>query len=529
MPILSNPFENDPRRVRTSEPKRVKSVDDPPLADSDLNTSANVFKKILEDSSKRSTDRSTIARRHAVTMTQAEHEIFERLQALSGKTKPSSLADTEAADEFDDPESGTDTLKDLFNKIAGRFEKEELREQQKPQKSLKIHMAKQKQLQETRQQTHRALLESIAWPQLESTEPVQHRLTSPDSGEKDMQTLQSDGIKHTKEIQKRFSTIETDRDLWNILDQHVFKTMRGLQELSKSQQIELDKQNQPTVKKSNSFRKRKKTTKAREPSKPSQADLDSEKALMQKMMNTYGPAILYATRLFRTGFSSSSYANLILPTIKSLGPISYVLAASTSLYDELLYIRWETYRDLNGCADLIDEMISQNLLADRHTALVYKAAKETRDYELGITKQKRTPLSSNKQDEFDAVATGIISAPELDWNLMSTKYIPFGTPVKSFQEGFWRLQGVEAAWLRLTTSYSRLVTITRQEIQRKRNEQIFAEERIVAVSDTTDGQADPINALGIGKSPGEDTDVEPEIEILHDEDLNEPRMLVSSL
>lgn len=526
MPILSNPFEPSLQRVREPQAADDDAEGGPYLAASGPDTNLNVFKSILEDSSKRFTDHSTITRHRAITMTQVEHEIFERLQALSGKTKRSLLADAEGADEFDDPESGTDTLEDLFNKIARRFEKEEFRVEQEPQRSLEIYVAKQKQQQETREQAHRTLLKSVAWPQLELSEPVQPRLSSPDNSIQDIQALQSNSDKHTKKLQDLFSTAETDGDLWHVLDQHVFKMMRELHDLSKKQQIELEKRTHP---KPNGKYKQKRKSEVAKASCQSKTQSDSEKALMQKMMNTYGPAVLYATRLFRTGFSSSPYASLILPTIKNLGPISYVLAASTSLYNELLYIRWETYRDLNGCADLIDEMISQNILADRHTALVYKAAKETRDHELGIIKKKRSPLISNKQDEFDAVGTEITSAPELDWSLMSTKYIPFGTPVKSFQEGYWRLQGVEAAWLRLTTSYSRLVTISRQEIKRKKDELILAKKGISAVPSATEDQASPSKTSEIGIHLEEDTDVEPEIEMLLDGDSNGPKMTESSL
>jgi hypothetical protein len=46
----------------------------------------------------------------------------------------------------------------------------------------------------------------------------------------------------------------------------------------------------------------------------------------------------------------------LLPQIRSLGPTSYVLGASTEFYNALIELRWDIYSDLNGIDGLLVEM-----------------------------------------------------------------------------------------------------------------------------------------------------------------------------
>jgi hypothetical protein len=46
----------------------------------------------------------------------------------------------------------------------------------------------------------------------------------------------------------------------------------------------------------------------------------------------------------------------LLPQIRSLGPTSYVLGASTEFYNALIELRWDIYSDLKGIDGLLLEM-----------------------------------------------------------------------------------------------------------------------------------------------------------------------------
>ena len=76
------------------------------------------------------------------------------------------------------------------------------------------------------------------------------------------------------------------------------------------------------------------------------------------------------------------YSLQILPHIKSLGNISYVLGASTGLYNEILFVKWTQYHDLHGIADLILEMINQGLGANHLTFQLLASIDRTRRKDL---------------------------------------------------------------------------------------------------------------------------------------------------
>jgi len=75
----------------------------------------------------------------------------------------------------------------------------------------------------------------------------------------------------------------------------------------------------------------------------------------------YGPLypsyLLMSIRLLDRGFEQPSPLALsVLPKIKSLGPISQVLGASTALYNELLRVYWYRYDNFQKVLKLLTEM-----------------------------------------------------------------------------------------------------------------------------------------------------------------------------
>jgi Mtf2 family len=70
----------------------------------------------------------------------------------------------------------------------------------------------------------------------------------------------------------------------------------------------------------------------------------------------YPAELLLAFRLLKTKFPASPLALALLPQIRSLGPTSYVLGASTEFYNALIELRWDVYSDLKGIDGLLVEM-----------------------------------------------------------------------------------------------------------------------------------------------------------------------------
>lgn len=84
----------------------------------------------------------------------------------------------------------------------------------------------------------------------------------------------------------------------------------------------------------------------------------------------YPSHCLLALRLLRSQFPTSPLALCILPAIRRLGPTSYVLGASTALYNELLAIYWYVHGDMRAMANLLMEMQEQGVEFDEHTESV---------------------------------------------------------------------------------------------------------------------------------------------------------------
>lgn len=98
----------------------------------------------------------------------------------------------------------------------------------------------------------------------------------------------------------------------------------------------------------------------------------------------YATHLLHALRLLRSQHPASPCGPALLPAIKRLGSISYVLGASTALYNELLCLRWVHYRDAHACADLVFEMLEHGVQTDWLTKAVWKDAEAKRRRAKGV-------------------------------------------------------------------------------------------------------------------------------------------------
>lgn len=279
---------------------------------------------------------------------------------------------------------------------------------------------------------------------------------------------------------------------------------------------------------------------------------------LQLLVPIYGPALLYAARLFRTIFPRSPYALALLPTIKSLGAISYVLGASTALYNEILYLKWTQYRDLHGCADLVEEMTARGLTADARTAAVLRDAGKVRRREktwqmpLHTAPEKRlrpgpergtgteTSLAwprAERAGQGEAAAMveaadrinkgGLVTAgtqgrSSATQRASSNLAVPHysgrmqGIRVTSVAAGWWRMQATRAGWERWK--------IAQAEAVRRREEELRRISEVRMALDAEKAAA----ALESGES---EKNLEPEITVLDqavEEGEEEERMTVAA-
>ncbi|MCJ1471594.1 hypothetical protein MMC13_000234 [Lambiella insularis] len=132
-----------------------------------------------------------------------------------------------------------------------------------------------------------------------------------------------------------------------------------------------------------------------QPAEPQPLDLDHPQLStpqpppvhpLSLLQTNYASHLLHALRLLRTHHPTSPYAPALLPAIKRLGSISYVLGASAALYNELLYLRWVHYRDLHACADLVFEMIEHGVETNGLTKAVWRDADWKRKKAKGVEK-----------------------------------------------------------------------------------------------------------------------------------------------
>ncbi|TPX12703.1 uncharacterized protein E0L32_000880 [Thyridium curvatum] len=94
-----------------------------------------------------------------------------------------------------------------------------------------------------------------------------------------------------------------------------------------------------------------------------------EKKKAEERMDVYGPLyplyLVHGLRLLDSHFAQSSpLVFSVLPRIKELGLASYVLGASTPLYNSLMSIYWHRYGDVPAVLSILEEMQEGGLFFD---------------------------------------------------------------------------------------------------------------------------------------------------------------------
>ncbi|KAL7945034.1 hypothetical protein V8C42DRAFT_324385 [Trichoderma barbatum] len=150
---------------------------------------------------------------------------------------------------------------------------------------------------------------------------------------------------------------KTDAELWSVMEKEVFSLPEKLHIAQ--------------TKRSGASKGRKKTKKSALPEgeeEQSASEMASQDE--ERVMNMHGPLysrfLSTALDLFDTAFTRPSpYIFQILPRIKELGLPSFVLGVSTPFYSKLAEIHWHRFGDANSALDMLLEMNSAGLFANR--------------------------------------------------------------------------------------------------------------------------------------------------------------------
>ncbi|OCL02779.1 hypothetical protein AOQ84DRAFT_357209, partial [Glonium stellatum] len=152
---------------------------------------------------------------------------------------------------------------------------------------------------------------------------------------------------------------KTDVELWNVLESEVFSIIRKL---------DLDGVAAGTKMKDRKTKQvsRRATATLASTTYNTCSEVDRASGLAIIGPN-YPSFLLIAIRQLRQEFPSSSLSLAILPAVKALGRGSYVLGASTVLYNELISLAWLTYADFECIEELLQDMDNGGIDFDGNT------------------------------------------------------------------------------------------------------------------------------------------------------------------
>ena len=361
------------------------------------------------------------------TITASEQAIFDRIFADIASSKRSSSEAVVNEDSENAAESFED-LNTIFNKAIDDQKRPERRE--KPGSTSK----------------------NVAWtpfvkdiPGLGSYTGDAHDKTGwgqPGKiGSDDVSDLAEAHKQYRTRIERMLGAAKTDVEVWQVLESEVFSLVHELN---------------ARIKEAEKTKKKRKPRKAAQPSDPTSPssspaspspskpaeELSKTPTLKPSLLASLTPQSLprtallsllrtefplyltHASRLLRNSFPTSPYALHLLPHVRRLGPISYVLGASTALFNETLLSLWRQEGDLHGLADLLDEMGKQGVESNE------------------VTVQFLTWLKMVRQEEVEG-ASG-------EWRKL-----------------WWRMGPVDEGWRRVADGLERCVReVSAREVER---------------------------------------------------------------
>lgn len=198
--------------------------------------------------------------------------------------------------------------------------------------------------------------------------------------------------RHTqlRKVEGLLRSADTDFQLWDVLEKEVFSTIKKLEAPSPKESMPQTPQPPKRGRPKKEILPKVKNLETDSPVEvtPDTSETpqhggsgkvwwtseDNETTPEKEMLPTleivgpnYPSHCLLALRLLHDKFPASPLALNILPAIKRAGPTSYVLGATTALYNELLSIHWLVYNNMRAMADLVTEMDQQDVEFSQET------------------------------------------------------------------------------------------------------------------------------------------------------------------
>ncbi|OCK81225.1 hypothetical protein K432DRAFT_381526 [Lepidopterella palustris CBS 459.81] len=207
-------------------------------------------------------------------------------------------------------------------------------------------------VQKSKPETLRQLASAVARPMTKCKSEAGARKT--EAHDDRINSLQ---VEQYEKVTGLMRAAKTDVELWNVLEKEVFSVIRDL---------DLDGTMAATAPKKTKKTKKAKTDQAAEATE-SPADGLSKQTRLAIIGPNYPSFIVVAVRQLRQEFPSSLLPLRIIPSIKSLGRGSYVLGASTVLYNEIIAFLWLSFMDLHTVEELLQDMDNGGIAFDINT------------------------------------------------------------------------------------------------------------------------------------------------------------------
>ncbi|KAL8966460.1 MAG: hypothetical protein Q9197_005965 [Variospora fuerteventurae] len=195
----------------------------------------------------------------------------------------------------------------------------------------------------------------------------------------DFEAIQQSVVDHKRKVLALLDDAGTDRQIWRVLDTEVFTLIKQYDGLKKESEAR-EYAKKPKRKKGRLSKIEQEAAAAAEQKQSLRpTEKTTQEAKIEAILSSnYSDYCLAAMRDLRRGYPTSPYCMNLLPTIKRLGPISHVLAASVDLYNEILFLLWKEYSDLHGMADLIIEMGNQGLPSNEVTMRILRMVRNAK-------------------------------------------------------------------------------------------------------------------------------------------------------
>ncbi|KAI4097084.1 MAG: hypothetical protein LQ344_000493 [Seirophora lacunosa] len=197
----------------------------------------------------------------------------------------------------------------------------------------------------------------------------------------DFEAIQQSVVDHKRKVLGLLDGAGSDTQIWRVLNTEVFTLIKRHDSLKKEAEAR-ETAKKPKRKKGRLPKAEREAVAAAEQKQSLRATKKTTQEAKTEAILTsnYGDYCLAAMRHLRRGYPTSPYCMNLLPTIKRLGPISHVLAASVDLYNEALFLLWKEYSDLHGMADLIVEMGNQGLPSNEVTLRIVRMVRNAKRF-----------------------------------------------------------------------------------------------------------------------------------------------------